>query len=374
MSCAMSCAMRCESIPARASPSAGHGAIALPLRAARSESESLHASIWSVVERAQPGRSNAVLSSLITAANEVIDLHELRLASIENYLPAPLFLLLFTVASVSLGFLAWAFGAANQGGRAAIVALALLIGSVLLLIMDVNRPQRGRIEIGIESLERVGEIHGRGTPGRAFRDRIRQGKRTMNNKIQQLNPMRVVTLAVMISVVIFRIECVSKRAAARGLRLDTPPSRCDTVTQARQAEARPPDHGRPVPWRLADALRRQARRGRFALPGSRRAFTTTTRIMAHANTETIVGHVTLATGAHPAAHGMIGNIWFDRTTGLTTYNIEDPNVSTSDRRCADVDADTEIDPTQKAATSDGRSPMTILDDHVFRRAGRANRR
>ena len=29
---------------------------------------------------------------------------------------------------------------------------------------------------------------------------------------------------------------------------------------------------------------------------------------AHANTETIVGHVTLATGAHPSEHGMIGNI------------------------------------------------------------------
>ena len=128
------------------------------LRAARSESELLHASIWSVVERAnQPGRSPAVLSSLITAANAVIDLHELRMASIENYLPAALFLLLFTVAAVSVGFLAWAFGAANQGGRAAIVALALLIGAVLLLIMDVNRPQRGRIEIGTDSLERVGE-------------------------------------------------------------------------------------------------------------------------------------------------------------------------------------------------------------------------
>ena len=135
------------------------------LRAARSESELLHASIWSVVERAdQPGRSNAVLSSLITAANEVIDLHELRMASIENYLPAPLFLLLFTVASVSLGFLAWAFGAANQGGRTAIVALGLLIGTVLLLIMDINRPQRGRIEVGIESLQRVGESIGVATP------------------------------------------------------------------------------------------------------------------------------------------------------------------------------------------------------------------
>jgi predicted AlkP superfamily pyrophosphatase or phosphodiesterase len=80
---------------------------------------------------------------------------------------------------------------------------------------------------------------------------------------------------------------------------------------------------------------------------------------AHANTETIVGHATLATGAHPAAHGMIGNIWFDRTTGMTTYNIEDPDFRLLTEG-ADIDADTEIDPTQKAATSDGRSPRAIL--------------
>ncbi|MEP2783655.1 MAG: alkaline phosphatase family protein [Pseudoruegeria sp.] len=79
----------------------------------------------------------------------------------------------------------------------------------------------------------------------------------------------------------------------------------------------------------------------------------------HANTETIVGHVTLATGAHPAAHGMIGNIWFDRTTGATTYNIEDPDYHLLTEG-ADVDAATEIDPTQKAATSDGWSPAAIL--------------
>jgi hypothetical protein len=43
---------------------------------------------------------------------------------------------------------------------------------------------------------------------------------------------------------------------------------------------------------------------------------------AHANTETIVGHATLATGAHPSGHGMVGNLWFDRETGFTTYNVE----------------------------------------------------
>jgi predicted AlkP superfamily pyrophosphatase or phosphodiesterase len=79
----------------------------------------------------------------------------------------------------------------------------------------------------------------------------------------------------------------------------------------------------------------------------------------HANTETIVGHVTLATGAQPAAHGMIGNIWFDRTTGITTYNIEDPDYHLLTEG-ADIDDATEIDPTQRAATSDGRSPMAIL--------------
>jgi len=80
---------------------------------------------------------------------------------------------------------------------------------------------------------------------------------------------------------------------------------------------------------------------------------------AHANTETIVGHATLATGAHPSNHGMVGNLWFDRETGLVTYNVEDSRyrLLTAD---ADVDADAEIDPTQRAANTEGRSPSAIL--------------
>ncbi len=80
---------------------------------------------------------------------------------------------------------------------------------------------------------------------------------------------------------------------------------------------------------------------------------------AHANTETIVGHVTLVTGAHPSVHGMVGNLWFDRESGFTTYNVEDPNYRLLTVG-ADVDADAEIDPTQRAARSEGRSPAAIL--------------
>ncbi len=79
----------------------------------------------------------------------------------------------------------------------------------------------------------------------------------------------------------------------------------------------------------------------------------------HANTETIVGHASLATGTVPAAHGMVGNVWFDREKDRLVYNIEDADYHLlSDG--ADVDGNTEIDPTQRAAKVDGRSPNAIL--------------
>jgi predicted AlkP superfamily pyrophosphatase or phosphodiesterase len=94
---------------------------------------------------------------------------------------------------------------------------------------------------------------------------------------------------------------------------------------------------------------------------------------AHANTETIVGHTTLATGAHPAMHGMIGNVWFDRTLGRLVYNIEDLNYPILTAG-AGVDKSTEIDPTQKVAKADGRSPRAIMtttiSDEMALRFGR----
>ena len=79
----------------------------------------------------------------------------------------------------------------------------------------------------------------------------------------------------------------------------------------------------------------------------------------HANTETVVGHTTLATGADPAVHGMISNVWFDRETGKLNYNIEDPRYHILSEG-SDVDKETELDSSQKLASTDGRSPANIL--------------
>lgn len=79
----------------------------------------------------------------------------------------------------------------------------------------------------------------------------------------------------------------------------------------------------------------------------------------HANTETIVGHTTLATGADPSTHGMVGNVWLDRETGKLIYNIQDSRYPLLTKN-AGVDSEAEIDPTQRLATSEGRSPAPIL--------------
>jgi hypothetical protein len=79
----------------------------------------------------------------------------------------------------------------------------------------------------------------------------------------------------------------------------------------------------------------------------------------HANTETIVGHTTLATGATPSVHGMVGNVWYHADSGELGYNIEDSDAPLIPTRKEKVEG-AQVDPAQKRARSSGRSPRGIL--------------
>jgi len=78
----------------------------------------------------------------------------------------------------------------------------------------------------------------------------------------------------------------------------------------------------------------------------------------HAITETVVGHVTLATGADPAVHGMVGNGWLDRRSGAMQFNVEDATHSVVGNdvphRGPAVHAEA------KSGKRHGRSPNSIL--------------
>ena len=76
------------------------------------------------------GASPAVASALIAAANQVIDLDELRMSSLENYVPAPLILLLIGVAAIAMAFLGWSFGAAEERSNLSMLLLSFLLTAV----------------------------------------------------------------------------------------------------------------------------------------------------------------------------------------------------------------------------------------------------
>ena len=79
----------------------------------------------------------------------------------------------------------------------------------------------------------------------------------------------------------------------------------------------------------------------------------------YANTETIVGHATLATGTFPSQHGMVGNVWFDREAGELAYNIEDPDHPILPTRQT-LPKGEQVDPAQKKSRTQGRSPAALL--------------
>ena len=56
---------------------------------------------------------------------------------------------------------------------------------------------------------------------------------------------------------------------------------------------------------------------------------------------------------------MVGNIWFDRDEKRLVYNVEDSRYHLLGSN-ADVDKSSEIDPTQRVALADGRSPRALL--------------
>ncbi|MEZ7907941.1 MAG: alkaline phosphatase family protein [Pseudomonadales bacterium] len=126
-----------------------------------------------------------------------------------------------------------------------------------------------------------------------------------------------------------------------------------------------------LPWRHMD----QFGKGGFRYLADKGVWYTNATYQ-HANTETIVGHTSLATGTVPAVHGMVGNIWFDRASHELIYNIEDPRYALLSAN-ADVDDNNEIDPTQRVATTDGRSPRALLSssfsDELAARYGGASK-
>jgi len=83
----------------------------------------------------------------IQTLNETIDDQAKRLAALRNRVPNIVLLALFGIAIVASGFAGYASGLDARRSRVPVYVMGLLAFAVIMLILDLDRPGAGFIEV-----------------------------------------------------------------------------------------------------------------------------------------------------------------------------------------------------------------------------------
>jgi len=113
------------------------------------ESENIQHNLWAqAVAVAEKNPNSIIVGLFVQSLNEVIDLHAKRLqADVRSRIPGAFWAGLFAVAALS--FVAMGYHAGLSGTRRslAILAVAFTFSVVIELIVDLDRPQEGVLEV-----------------------------------------------------------------------------------------------------------------------------------------------------------------------------------------------------------------------------------
>jgi hypothetical protein len=117
-------------------------------------SEGIHGELWSIVEdNVNQGEESATMALFVDSINEVVDVHLLRLTAYELRLPELLGVVL--LAATVLSFLLVGIASSSDGKRDpfTIMLFALAFVAVLMVIVDLDRPQQGLLTVSQSAMQ-----------------------------------------------------------------------------------------------------------------------------------------------------------------------------------------------------------------------------
>ena len=118
----------------------------------KQDSDEILARLWPATIDACSGVSAPKLMLLIDAANKVIDLHGKRMNAVYKRLPEMVNLTLIIIAVTTLGLLGYQSGLNGVRILVPRFALILPLATVMLLVVDLDRPGGILIEVGHQAL------------------------------------------------------------------------------------------------------------------------------------------------------------------------------------------------------------------------------
>jgi len=126
------------------------------LAAAFSQGEAIQKKLWALATRVAGEDSKSVpLGLFVQALNSVIDDHEKRRVALDNHVPDVVVFLLFSTSVIALGFVAYGSGLEGRRRFWTTAIVAILLSLVLTIILDIDRPRRGLVQVNQDSMLRL---------------------------------------------------------------------------------------------------------------------------------------------------------------------------------------------------------------------------
>lgn len=118
------------------------------------QTQELQAELWRLAVEASNDESSTlpVISLFLQALNSAIDSYANRQAQLQKHVPEIVLLLLFTIFIVSGSLLGFAAGLNGSRPIMATISMAILIVLVIFIVIDLDRPRRGLIQVDQSSL------------------------------------------------------------------------------------------------------------------------------------------------------------------------------------------------------------------------------
>lgn len=116
----------------------------------------IQSALWAIATaRAQAEPQSVPGSQFNSALNELFDLAEKRRAALDNHVPEAVITLLVVVTLVAFFLMAYSLALQDRRRHGATYLFALLIAFVLGVILDLDRPRRGFVQVSQASMERT---------------------------------------------------------------------------------------------------------------------------------------------------------------------------------------------------------------------------
>ena len=136
------------------------------LEAQFARSAQIQAQLWAIVEPLARGTPDSeVLAIYIEALNDMIDLGETRLTAIVYArVPETVVWLLFLGAALTLGMVGFHAGLHRRRSLVGAVVLVIVLGAVIMLVVDLDRPRQGFLQVSQQPLIDVQQQIGQPPP------------------------------------------------------------------------------------------------------------------------------------------------------------------------------------------------------------------